>query len=149
MRLIEKAFLHARECLKENWKEIKGPESNPNILKVYKSVDDLGIDEMDIDDSEIPWCACFANYCIQYAGGRGTRSAMARSFLKWGKKLTYPEVGCIVVLERGNNGWSGHVGFVVDWTDDIIEVLGGNQNNDVNIKEYDRSKVLGFRTSKD
>ena len=85
MRLIEKSYAFARKQLELNWKEVPGKGSNPLIIEAYKSVDGLGNPEM-IDDSEVPWCSCFANYCVQQVGGKGTRSAMARSWLSWGKK---------------------------------------------------------------
>lgn len=147
MKLVQRAFQIARENINLNWNEVPGGHSNPRIQETYKCVDDVG--HAELDDSEVPWCSCFANWAIQKAGGRGTRSAAARSWLRWGKHLDKPEVGCIVVFERGNNGWSGHVAFVVSFDHDSIECLGGNQGNDLRVTTYLRSKVLGYRTSND
>lgn len=148
MRLIEKAFAIAELDLKKNWKEIEGEKSNPLILECYKSVDDLDCPEMDRNDDEIPWCSCYMNKKIQEAGGRGTRSSSARSWLKWGRQ-SVGRVGDLVVFQRGNDGWSGHVGFVYEITDTQIYTLGGNESDNVMVKPYPRVNVLGYRTSKD
>ena len=77
---------------------------------------------------------------------------MARSFLSYGRKLTTPEKGCIVVFWRGSrDSDSGHVAFFVGYTEDkqMVKVLGGNQQNSVCIKEYSVNQILGFRTTKD
>jgi uncharacterized protein (TIGR02594 family) len=74
---------------------------------------------------------------------------MARSFLDYGEKTTEPVQGDIVIFERGNSGWQGHVGFFISVKDingvQMISVLGGNQDDAVNVKYYPASKVLGFR----
>ena len=146
MKLIEHAYAIARRQLEENWNEVSGPKSNPKILEVYKAVD--GLDNMELNDDEIPWCSCFANWCIQKAGGKGTRSAMARSWLSWGEKSD-GQVGDIVVLKRGTSNVQGHVGFVVKKGLLNVEVVGGNQSNNVTVQSFSRTKVLGYRTSKD
>ena len=144
MRLIEKAFEIAT-------KEIGVHETghnNPRIVEYLKCTD---LDESELEEGTA-WCSAFINFCIQSAGGKGTRNAMARSFLHWGKKLDQPEKGCIVVLWRGSiYGDSGHVAFFIGYSQDksMISLLGGNQDNAVEIKEYPSNRVLGFRTSKD
>ena len=144
MRLIEKAFLIAKHELgiKETGK------NNPRIIEYLRTVN---LDESEMEEST-PWCAAFINFCLQKSGGRGTHNAMARSFLTWGRKLTTPEEGCIVVLWRGSpDSESGHVGFFCGYSEDkdYIKVLGGNQDDCVKIKEYPRARILSYRTSKD
>ena len=57
------------------------------------------------------WCADFMNFVLRRAGGKGTHSRAARSFLEYGKKLDGPRVGAIAILYRkGPN--NGHVGVV-------------------------------------
>lgn len=73
-----------------------------------------------------------------------TRNAMARSWINFGKKTNSPEVGDIVVFSRGNNGYSGHVGFVENIGLTFIDTLGGNQGNAVNVSAYARFKVLAY-----
>lgn len=146
MRLIEKAFIIANEALTQDWKEIPGRKSNPNILKAYSSVD--GLKNMELDDDKISWCSCFVNYCIQKAQGKGTRSPMARSWLMWGFESKGVK-GDVVILKRGTDPVNGHVGFLIEKGLFVVKVLGGNQDNNVNIKTYPRTSVLGYRTSKD
>lgn len=146
MRLIESAYSVARRQLEFNWKEVAGPKSNPKILEVYKSVD--GLNNNELDDSEIAWCSAWVNWCIQQSGGKGTRSAAARSWLQWGQK-SKGEVGDIVVLKRGNSTWQGHVGFIVKKGLITVDILGGNQSNNVTVSTFSRLSVLDYRTSKD
>lgn len=148
MRLIEKAFDEAKNDLTKNWKEFDGSDSNPLITECYEAVDGLGNAEL-IDDNDKPWCSCYVNKKIQNAGGKGTRSAAARSWLHWGKELSEPEVGCIGIKKRGRSSWKGHVGFVYEIGPIWIVLLGGNQNNKVCLERYPRKEFLGFRTSKD
>ena len=91
-----------------------------------------------------PWCAAFVSAVLEESGVVSARSGWARSYLKWGRALKVPTVGCIVVFERGPN--AGHVGFVVgkDKAGNLM-VLGGNQSNAVNIKPFDLKRVLGYR----
>lgn len=76
----------------------------------------------------------------------GTRSAAARSWLGFGVKTTSPNPGDLVCYERGNDGWSGHIGFFESsaWT--YVNTLGGNQMNQVCCAPYSKYKVLGYMT---
>lgn len=149
MRLIEKAFEIAK-------KELGVHETGHGNKRIDEYLRCTDLDESEIEEGT-PWCSAFVNFAIQNSimdngdRGKGTRNAMARSWLSWGRQLITPEVGCIVVLERGNNGYSGHVGFFVGYSKDktLITLLGGNQNDSVCYKEYPTDKVLGYRTSKD
>jgi uncharacterized protein (TIGR02594 family) len=70
-----------------------------------------------------------------------------RSWLNYGKPLSKPVLGCIVVFWRGSKtGWSGHVGLVVglDKAGNLM-VLGGNQGDMVSIKPFGKERVLGYR----
>ena len=80
-----------------------------------------------------------------WPGIDGTKSAWARSWLDWGREPTDAEFGegVIVVLERGAN--SGHVGFLEDWDDNRVRLLGGNQGNAVGSAWFPLSRVLGYR----
>lgn len=142
MTLSQKAFELAKKEL--GVKEIPGPKSNKRINE-YASKTTLAA-----TSDEVAWCSSFVNWCVQTAGGKGTRSAMARSWLLWGQKIKSPIQGDIVVFERGNDGVSGHVAFVAETPKPgftMIKVLGGNQGNEVNIQSRPTSKVLGYRRS--
>ncbi len=125
-------------------KEYSGSADNPEVLKYLKSVDTLSISAQRND--ETAWCSAFVNWCMEQAGIKGTEKAAARSWLNWGNKLTTPEQGCVVVLWRESpDSWKGHVGFLVRETNDYVYLLGGNQDDKVNIKRYSRNRILGFR----
>lgn len=92
-----------------------------------------------------PWCAAFVNATLAEAGLPVTGSFMARSFLKYGKPVTKPQTGDIVVFKRGAPP-SGHVAYYVKNHDsDYIVVLGGNQKDEVCMKLYRKDSILGYR----
>jgi uncharacterized protein (TIGR02594 family) len=121
-------------------KEIPGRQHNPRILEYHRTTGGFG-------DDETPWCASFVNWCLAQHGVPGTRSAAARSFLKWGKKTTAPKRGDIVVFWRVSpTSWQGHVSFFDRIEGSSVFVLGGNQSSAVTIAPYRRDTVLDFRT---
>jgi len=116
--------------------EIPGFKHNHRILEYGKAV------SYDISTDEIPWCASFVSWCL----GGGTKSARARSYEKYGTKLTNPRLGCIVVFWRkSKSSGKGHVGFYVGEEDGYILVLGGNQKNSVCVSRYSKKRLLGYR----
>jgi len=122
-------------------REISGAVNNSTIVRWWKDI------KSSIRDDETPWCAAFVGGVLEECGIISSRSAAARSYLKWGKNLVIPAVGCIVVFWRGSpNGWSGHVGFLVgkDAAGNLM-ILGGNQGNEVNIRPFPQSRVLSYR----
>lgn len=126
----------------EGTREIAGRKHNPRILAMWKMA------KLPFTDDETPWCAGFVGACLEQAGFRSTRSAAARSYERWeyGTRLRKPVADCIVVFWRGKpTGWSGHVGFVdgVDQQGRLM-VLGGNQGNAVNIKPFNKARVVGY-----
>ena len=118
--------------------EFAGRDSNMIIDKYLQSVGIQGNDE-------IPWCAAFTNWCLNEADIVTDGKPNARSFLRFGKRLTTPELGCVVVLSRGTKSWQGHVGFYLDYHRGLIRILGGNQKNRVGINAYSSNKLLGYR----
>lgn len=102
-----------------------------------------------LNPKKTAWCAAFVNAALGASGGEGTGKLNARSFLQWGESTTSPKKGDIVVLERGNEPWMGHVGFFAgrNARGDIL-VLGGNQGNKVSIQAYPPAKLLGYRRGK-
>jgi len=53
--------------------------------------------------------------------------------------------GDVVIFKRGNSSWQGHVAFFVKDRGALIDVLGGNQSNAVNVKGYQSAALLGIR----
>lgn len=90
--------------------EIKGPKHNPTILRW---IDKL---KAPFRDDETPWCGTFVAGVLDEAGIKPIASPWgARQWLKFGKPLSQPAQGALVVFWRGKpSGWSGHVGFIVD-----------------------------------
>lgn len=124
--------------------EKRGKANNPRIVEYHQSTN------MGRSDDSVPWCSSFVNFCISSSGYTPTGSALARSWLKWGRRVSKPTLGCIVVIKSGSESWQGHVGFYAGAgkDDDYIQVLGGNQSNRVSIVEYHINKVLGYRMPK-
>ena len=122
-----------------------GPgESNPAIDGFHNSVAD------DDTPDDIAWCSSAANALMQGVGIEGTGSRAARSWLDWGVKLGHPAYGCICVLWRDTpDSWKGHVGiflgFIAGPTGADVLLWGGNQGNEVSVKRYPASRVLGYR----
>lgn len=119
-------------------KEIKGPKHNSTILRMW-----VAIKAAWFKDDETPWCAGFVGFVLEEAGIKSTRSAAARSYETFGKKLDRPAVGCIAVKTRKGGG---HVGFVLGrdkWGH--LMILGGNQDDQVKIAPYNASSFHAFR----
>lgn len=123
-------------------KEIVGAAHNPVILGY---LDDIGFGF--INDDETPWCSTFINWCALKAGLERTGKLNARSWLDIGQTVPNDQgqLGDVVIFKRGNSDWQGHVAIYINETPDYINVLGGNQGNEVCIKPYPKSKLLGIR----
>lgn len=134
MRWLELAWMDLGQS------EMQGPKSNPVIAAYFR---DAGHPEIESD--EIAWCAAFNGAMLFRAGHKPTGSLMARSYLNWGQRIEEPRVGAVCVLSRTGDPNSGHVGFVVAWTDTTVSLLGGNQGNRVSVQEFPREKVLAYR----
>lgn len=118
--------------------EIAGRGCNAEIAKFLASVHQSANDET-------PWCSAFVNWCVTQAGLKGTGKPNARSWLDWGRPLLTPWPGAITVFRRGTSSWKGHVAFYVGQVGKTIKVLGGNQNNRVQISSYPSDRLLGYR----
>jgi uncharacterized protein (TIGR02594 family) len=120
--------------------EIPGAQHNSVILGWWRK---LGIA---IRDDETPYCAAYVGAVLEDAKIRSTRSAAARSYLRWGTPIDPPAIGAIVVYSRPGCSWCGHVGFVVGadrWGN--VMTLGANQHDTVSIAAFQRDRVIGFR----
>lgn len=119
-------------------KEVPGPESNPEIVKMWADIKRSGI-----KDDATPWCAAFVGAVLERCGIRSSRFESAKSYCEWGTPLKTPCLGCIAVFTRDGGG---HVGFVVG-KDEVgrLLVLGGNQSDSVCVKSFPQSRVSGYR----
>lgn len=95
-------------------------------------------------DDETPWCGTFVaavmdscNIPIPSAWYR------ARAWATWGRELSQPSAGCVVVFNRTGGG---HVAIVVGRDDTgRLLCLGGNQGNAVSVAPFERARVLAYR----
>ncbi len=120
-------------------REIAGPRAQERILGYWKI---CGHSHQSSD--EVPWCAIFVGAMLTLAGYNHSKSAMARSYLNFGKRLDGPEVGAIAVLARGKPP-SGHVAFVAGASATHVLLLGGNQGDAVKSMWFPRKDVIGYR----
>ncbi|WP_430409245.1 TIGR02594 family protein [Kordia sp.] len=123
--------------------EEKGKLHNPTIVNYFKE-----IGHQWVSNDETAWCSAFMNWIALKAGKKKSGKLNARSWLTVGRKVTKPIQGDVVVLWRDQKrSWKGHVGLFINYSEDKkhIYVLGGNQNNQVNIKRYPAYRLLGFR----
>lgn len=107
-----------------------------------------------IDPVRIDWCAAFVNAVLHEMGIPGSESVskyplVARSFLRWGKRVKDPQQGDIIVFPRGTEPWQGHVGFyygtVYQNGKKFYQILGGNQDKSVNIQLFIARSAISIR----
>ncbi len=115
---------------------------NPKVVAYFKDSGNAGV-----KDDETAWCAAFVGAMLKRAGIKGTGKLNARSYLDWGAPVERKDAkpGDIVIFKRGNSSWQGHVAFFVKDRGALIDVLGGNQANAVNVKGYQSAALLGIR----
>lgn len=120
--------------------EVRGNKHNPIVVAYWRAIKRGGI-----KTDEVAWCSSFVGAMFEYNGIKSSRYESARSWLAWGEHIERSEVrfGDVVVFSR-NGG--GHVGLLVGITAEGNPiVLGGNQSNQVNVKVFDRKRVVGYR----
>lgn len=123
-------------------KEILGQKDNPEVLKYFN---EIGYEGNKLKD-ETSWCSAFMNWVALKAGVNRSNELTARSWLNIGSSVAKPEMGDVVVFWRESpKSWKGHVGIFIRESDGFVWVLGGNQNNQVNISSYKSNRVLGYR----
>ena len=119
-------------------KEIPGAKHNPTITKWLL---DLGAWWK---DDETPWCGVFVAHVLKKHNRKIPKHwyralAFDQNVMT---KLSKPAYGCVVTFGRKGGG---HVGFVVGKdAQGRLLVLGGNQGNEVNIRAFDVSRVVGY-----
>ena len=116
--------------------------NNPKVVAYFKDSGNPGV-----MDDETAWCAAFVGAMLKRAGIKGTGKLNARSYLDWGTPVARKNAlpGDVVIFKRGSSSWQGHVAFFVKDRGALIDVLGGNQSNAVNVKGYQAAALLGIR----
>lgn len=121
-------------------REIPGEKHNKIIVRFFQ---ELGYP---VHDDETSWCAALVNVCCKMLGYEYPDSLLARDWLNVGRVIQNPKVGDITVLWRiAPDSVYGHVGLYVTERDGYVYLLGGNQQNEVNIMRFEKSRVLGYR----
>lgn len=126
-------------------KKGKGKKNTESRIVFYHSFTSLKATE-----DEVSWCSSFVCAAHEECGLPSTKSAAARSWLKYGKSSRHDvQVGDVVVFWREDiHGSKGHVALLAaPWKpgDDYVLVLGGNQDNTVRYKKYPAAQILDFR----
>src|SRR3990172_7800048 len=128
-------------------REIAGQASNPLILSMLKVDDDWP------EGDEVPWCSAFINYICWLLRLPRSKSLRARSWLDVGRMISLNELEPrydIIILKRGQNPTSGHVGFYAGSSNgflvhDFIPILGGNQSDSVKVSMFETKDILVAR----
>lgn len=132
-------------CSQIGTKEWPGADHNPEVLKYFAASGHAWV-----EDDETAWCAAFMNWVAAQMGLPTSSTLLARDWQNQGTEV--PEVDHaipfqdIVVFWRVQpDSWQGHVGIYVNHIGKDIEVLGGNQANEVSIQTYSADRLLAIR----
>lgn len=117
--------------------EVPGRLHNPRILEYWQQV------RVPFQDDETPWCAAYVGAMLEHAAVRSTRSAAARSYEHWGKRVDGLFGSIAVFWREPRVKGFGHVGFLVgkDAAGRLM-ILGGNQGDKVSIMPFDPARLL-------
>lgn len=129
-------LLFARQDL--GLKEVPGALDAPGIVRMWALV------KAPFTTDSVAWCGGACGAWFVRAGYAPPKACWrARNWLDWGKPISEPVLGCVVVFSRGAGG---HVGLVVGRTaHGGLSVLGGNQGDRVCIAAFPTARVLGYR----
>jgi uncharacterized protein (TIGR02594 family) len=126
-------------------RELAGDADHP-LIRWWLSL--CGYDPASVHD-ETPWCAAFTSGIAWELRLPRSKSAAARSWLTVGTPISItaaqPDADVVVFWRGEQSGLSGHVGFFAGLDGGTVLVLGGNQNDGVNIGRYRADRLLGVR----
>ena len=116
----------------QEWKQ----RSNP-LICLFFSATNYPTDGL---NDQVPWCAAFVNWCLKRTGADRTSSASSGSFRCYGNEAVPPRKGDIAVFKNPGQDkpceGAGHVGFWLSQSQTHVEVLGGNQGNEIKVSQY-------------
>ena len=127
-------------------KEIPGKTHNHKLIDLLNTA--IKYNGVKWVDDEMPWCGGFVAAMMLEAGIEPVKiAARAKSWATWGTPVDPIHLvpGTVLVFTR-NGG--GHVGFYVGEDATAYHVLGGNQNNMVNITRIAKSRLSAARWPK-
>ena len=102
-----------------------------------------------VNPRRTPWCAAFVNAILNRKGYRTTKSNTASSFKSYGVRVITASKGDIVVIRSRVSGSGVHVGIFSEYKVikgvKYVGVLGGNQDNMVQVTYYPARSVITIR----
>jgi uncharacterized protein (TIGR02594 family) len=137
--------------------ELGVTEASGGTVKYFNGITNAqGVNLTGKNGATLAWCSAFANWCMTQARFTGTGKSGAASWLSWGVDATIdtktktsrtPPYGSIVLLSPNpaNRDSTGHVGFFVTFDSVGVAMLGGNQDNVVQVKSYTIDRVRVYR----
>jgi uncharacterized protein (TIGR02594 family) len=134
--------------------EAPGSRNNPVIMGWVRVVEkalktrDLGFRTLGYTSDAVPWCGLYFGVVAVRAGWTDQMPMAplwARNGLQFGRKVSTPMFGDVLVFSRGGGG---HIGFYVGEDVSAYHVLGGNQSDAVTITRIAKSRLLGARRPK-
>jgi len=115
--------------------------NNQNIISLWKEVG-LGQYAFLPSGGYNHWCAVFVGATLKRSGHKHLASATARNYEGYGTPVGWDDIqrGDIIVFWRSyKNSGKGHVGIATgNKTDTTIEIIGGNQSDNLTIRNYSR-----------
>lgn len=129
------------EAQTRDWRE-RGSPPNPNIYNCYAA---CGITGYTRDGGPIKyaWCAAFVTWALETSGISHMKSMGSQTYRSYGNPVDWRgdlknirKWDICIFKSRTRSG--GHIGFVagVDYENRVIKCLGGNQNDNLNTKNY-------------
>ncbi len=126
-------------------KEVAGKGSNPVIMGWASRLG--GWVKSFFTDDDIPWCGLFVAHCITSTlpdEPIPSNPLGAKNWQAFGVGCK-PQPGALLVFSRDGGG---HVGFYVGEDSSAFHVLGGNQNNMVNVTRVAKYRHIATRWPK-
>jgi uncharacterized protein (TIGR02594 family) len=122
-------------------REVVGEDSNPVIIEWAQEIKPyVGIDYA---TDGTPWCGLFMGVVALRAKFTPPRICVrAKEWSKFGWENDKAEIGNILVFNRSGGG---HVGLYVGEDKYYYHVLGGNQNDGVNIRRMSKQRCVSIR----
>ena len=117
---------------------IRGSYENPRITDYFRAV----VNSSQLRDDSSDWASAFVEWSLNSAGIKGPKSLWPLAWKNWGREISQPEPGCIVIFQFPS---IQHVAFFIEDDGDFIKVLGGDQDDSVNISRYPKSAVVAYR----
>lgn len=130
-----------------NWYQIaqkeigvkEGPGANGNA-KILEYIATTGLSTKNV----VAWCASFVSWCMKQAGKPiPPGAAGSQNWKNYGTPVTTPTIGTIIVL--GISKGYGHIGFYAGATGDKVNLLGGNQSDQVKYSYFSKSRIVAMR----